>query len=542
MAEADPALLKVFRDAVEILCKELAPGEAEGFRKFVAELLKPTLDGYTGPAEIAHPLNHMLLGGKGQKHFPGVNLKDPKDVSDILRSFWRCFSDKECFCQEEGGKLKYFGKFSHGLRKGKVFEFRVNKGESALRSGWEVTDQDRLQDLKNMNLKAYCHRASDALRAGQIGGSLGAGFGAYVFEQLYRKICSDLDHQIGTVEEVSLFVGKSASIPVGSLVGGSVASFVAGFQSVSMLGPMKFQICAALCGAGAGFVVGVAVTGASAAIGFCVQQMVQETEKFAKLAQMARKRRMQLEQYVQNMTDALRSRLEKIASDIGAVADLIDDAAKALKNGVDSVEEVLKWIGVIQVAKVACQQILLALDALEKDVLNHFEALHRTHATTVREFQEAVESQRFGDAARGSIAALTLPLLLVPPEGWILSGVINGVSSAVYHTRSHFRRQRITEAAHSGIVQELGMLELGVNLLQCEEQRNKCKDLLKEVEDLMDEGQKKLNKLIQEAKAEKNENTGCNGCMAWTSLWTHSHGHSDRLEDSWLVQNLIPAY
>ena len=486
----------------------------------------------------------MLLGGQGKKHFPDVNLKDPKKVSDILLSFWRRFSDKGCPPLEYGGAVKYFGKFSHGPCKGMVFKFRVNKGESGLRSGFAVTNQDTLRSLKNMDLKTYCHRASDALRVGQIGGSLGASFGAYIFEQFYRKICSDLDHQIGTVEEATLFVGKSAAIPVGSLVGGSVAKFVAGFQSVSMLGNMKFQICAALCGAGTGFVVSVAVMGASAAIGFSVEQMVQETEKCAKLAQMARQRRVQLEEYVENMTDALRRRLAKIASDIGAVADLIDDAAKALKHDVDSVEEVLKWIGVVQVAQVGCKQILPALDALEKDVLNHFQELLCAHATTVREFQEAVGSQEFGDFARNSIMVMTLPLLLVPPEGWILCGVINGVSSGVYHERSNSRRQRITEAACSGIVQEFGMLELGVRLFQCAEQRDKCKDLLKEVEDLMDKGQKKLNKLIEEAEAEKTGYMAWTGCMALTSLWTHSahSAHSDRLADSWLVQNLIPAY
>ena len=530
MAKANEVLLGVVRTACDHLAQEVAPSERDGLREFLALMCQSAADGYTKD----HPLDHMLTA----KHFPGVNLRDPQEVKKILHSFWRCFSDTSNHPQTEGGKAIYYGKFSHGQLEGKVFKFWVNERESRLRAGFQVTDKELLSQVKNMNPKTYCHMASDALRAGQIAGGFGAGLGAYIFEQLYRKVCSDLDHQVGLAEEVTLSVGKSVSIPVGRLVGGNVATFVAGFQSVSMLGPMKFQVCAALCGAGAGLLVAVAITGASTAIGLCETQMMRETEKFQKLAQMAKERREQLEEYVTIMTDDLIGRLKKIASDIGAVGRLIDDADQALKKAVSTIEEALKWSGVAEVAKLGLKQILSALNELEEDVLNHFTRLQRTHASTVAEFREAVRSQAVGDSTRNMIGAASTVLLWLP-AGWILCAATNVVSSAVYHARTDLRQQQMEESHRAGVVQELGMLELGIRLLESDELRDKCQGLLDEVKDLMDKGAKELEK-IQQAKA-KVIITQPSCCTGWAFLCGDGFTSSDR-QLFWLVHDLIPVY
>ena len=538
----DKARYEVFKTAVDLLRQEVSGKEKPGVKDFFKVLLEPVVKGYSGSGSGDHPFDHMfgLNNGvdKGEKHFPGVNFNDPKQVQDLLRSFWRCILDKENKPTIHGGKEVRYGKFSHGVLKGKPFQVNVNTGESSLRGGWEITDKEALKEIKSMKLKMYCHRAADASIAGGIGGGIGAGFGAYCFEQYYRKICSDVDHQIGHAEEVGLRVGKAVSLPAGSLVGASVAKFLAGFQSVSMLGPMKFQVCALLSGAAVGFAVAVAVTGATTAIGLCVTQMTRETAKCMELAQEAKERREKLQQKLQDVT-IMTTKLKAIAGKLVAVEQLVNDAQKALQQGLHSEEDVIKWIGVAQVAKLGLEQILKALDAVEKDVLDHFQELERTHARTVQNFFQALESQRRDTAETRSFCGSTWPLLIFPPL-WF---AVNDISEISYQIRSQSRWSQVQENIRSGIEQELGMLQLAIQGISCSEHRGKCQALIKEVEDLLDHGAEELEKLLSRPQTQTQV-----GCISqiWSFvgiMWPFpSEDSNTNFKDSWLVQNLIHAY
>eukprot|EP00438_Fugacium_kawagutii_P000167 Skav214245 [mRNA] locus=scaffold2045:153948:155717:- [translate_table: standard] len=540
MAEADKYLFEVCSEAAKNLTGEVAPGQRNGLKEFLEVLLekKSSYPNQGGPLD--HPLNHMFT----EKHFEWLKLdvsnrdRDIKEVEHIFHSFWRCFSDKSNPPQIDGGKQIFYGKFSHGGGKGKVFKFTVNTGESKLRKGFAITDKELLSKFKGV--KEYCHRASAAVAAGAIGGAFGAGLGAYVFEKLFRRVALDLDYEISEADEVALQFGKLASLPAGALVGASVAKFVAGFQCISTLSTMKFQVCAIIAGAGAGFLAGIAVTGAATAIGLCVTWMVEGTEKCKKLAEVAKGRRVQLQKYVAQMTSTLTSRFKKIQADLDAVGLLIDEAQTALKKGISSEQEVLQWIGVGCIAKLGLQQILEALSKLEEDVLEPLRTLEAAHSNTSRQLRDVVDRQaraesnmdRFEEICEGiccqSMNRREIDALISVP----LAQGVRAISVAVHSHRSKYRKEEICEHEQSLRIGENGMQELHKLSQSSRELGDKCKVLLEEVEIL-------LNQQALELDAKLSGSSSCfSPCMCFFSR--PQSGMSP--EDSWLVKSIIAVY
>ena len=72
-------------------------------------MLQPTAPkGYTKDS----PLDNMMKDDKAKQHFDGVNMSDPRQVADILHSFFRCYSDKSSLVRTKPGQSEYFGLFS----------------------------------------------------------------------------------------------------------------------------------------------------------------------------------------------------------------------------------------------------------------------------------------------------------------------------------------------------------------------------------------------------------------------------------------------
>lgn len=165
-------------------------------------------------------------------------------------------------------------------------------------------------------------------------------------------------------------------------------------DALSILGPVKFQLCAAISGLGASFVVGAAITGCTTAIVFHVDVLAKETQKCIQLAQIASTRREQLQCHVADMTEAFNQRLEVISSDIQLVKLGISRMKMALEHGVHSEEEVLKWIWFCPTTKFALEQILIALDSLKNDATKHCRDLRGELIKTRRELDAAVEDRR----------------------------------------------------------------------------------------------------------------------------------------------------
>ena len=521
---ADSKLVEATQQAFRSLCKEVR--ETRQLEKFFEVLLGP------GYPSGDHPLDHMLLGQKAKQHFPGVDMRDPKQVQDILHSFFRRFLDREANPPVTSpGKDIYFGKFSHGRLKGQVFKFWTNKGETGLRAGFVVTTEDAKKAISG-ELKDYCHRVGDASYAGSLSGGLAAGLGAYAFEQLYRKICAECNHEISRVEDVAMKVGKLVASPAGAIVGQSAAEYIAGFQCVSMLGPMKFQACSILAGAAAGVLVGIAVMGVTTAIGTSIRLLMNETEKCMELARVAGERRKELESLREHMAEHFASRLQKIASDIDATERLLKQASQACASGLRSEEEVVSWMGVGHLAKFGLEQILKALDQLENDCKQASEECLKRLRKAIADASDGVMSQMEGDTARSSIMVGTLPWLFLGPPGWLLAGVTNLISSAVYQTRTRCRMERIDEHAKEAVQGKVAFLTAKLATLACGEQREKASALLKEVQDLQSQWAAELNKQMQ----------SCVKPAKAKEVPSQEEPEEPSVRASWLVENLIPAY
>ncbi|CAK9067427.1 unnamed protein product [Durusdinium trenchii] len=476
----------VLLQAYKILEAEVR--EKDKLKEFLSVLRKPT-----GPCP-EHFLDHMLRGAKGAKHFPDVDLDDPRQLADIFHSFFRRFLDNIPPI-EKGRSWHYLGKFSKGPMKGKVFSFRTDKGKGVLINGFELVDKDHWAythlDVDINNLKRYCHRASDALLPGRIGGGFGAGLGGYCAEQLYHRICADFDHQISQIEAVSMQIGRAASIPVGITVGGNVATYFAGLQSVSMLGPVKFQMCALLAGSGAGFLVGAAITGGSAVVGLTVDTMWRETAECLKLAQAAKERCVQLQGHVQTIQQDMTLRLNAIASDIDSVERMVCNAQQTLKAGMKSEEEILQWIGVGQAGKLVLQHILLAIEKLEEDIYKHLQCLRDEHAKTEQDLRAAVRRQENDDNPPTLVAFLwSAPLCLFGPVGMCATALFTGLSAA----RKYSLQNAIDYHVRTCALLQEAMKQLKSATGTCAKNRRTCCDLIEKIEYALDRWYARLHR------------------------------------------------
>lgn len=487
MARPNSRLRYVLLQAYKILEAEVR--EKDKLKEFLSVLRKPT-----GPCP-EHFLDHMLRGAKGAKHFPDVDLDDPRQLADIFHSFFRRFLDNIPPI-EKGRSWHYLGKFSKGPMKGKVFSFRTDKGKGVLINGFELVDKDHWAythlDVDINNLKRYCHRASDALLPGRIGGGFGAGLGGYCAEQLYHRICADFDHQISQIEAVSMQIGRAASIPVGITVGGNVATYFAGLQSVSMLGPVKFQMCALLAGSGAGFLVGAAITGGSAVVGLTVDTMWRETAECLKLAQAAKERCVQLQGHVQTIQQDMTLRLNAIASDIDSVERMVCNAQQTLKAGMKSEEEILQWIGVGQAGKLVLQHILLAIEKLEEDIYKHLQCLRDEHAKTEQDLRAAVRRQENDDNPPTLVAFLwSAPLCLFGPVGMCATALFTGLSAA----RKYSLQNAIDYHVRTCALLQEAMKQLKSATGTCAKNRRTCCDLIEKIEYALDRWYARLHRV-----------------------------------------------
>ena len=180
-------------------------------------------------------------------------------------------------------------------------------------------DQLGKMGVKESDIKEYCNMPKDAKLAGSIGGGLGGSAGAAIFEYMYRRHYASLNEQISKPEEFGLTTGKFLSPIAGAWAGSAAAASWAGFQSVSMLGPIKFQLVSGLAGLGTGLVVGMAVQGVAVTIGWTVS----EVQKTRQIAEEVKKRSRELENRLSQEDSAFRRRLNNINHDLDSIEKLL---------------------------------------------------------------------------------------------------------------------------------------------------------------------------------------------------------------------------
>ena len=422
-----------------------------------------------------------------------------------------------------------------------------------------------LKELDLAKLKSYCCFASAAKPLGRLGGGLGGGLGGKCFEKWYQALCEEFDHQIGIGDKIGMRVGQTASIPAGCLVGGKVAHYVAGFQSVSMLGPVKSQLCAAISGCATGFIVAVAITGASTAIGFQVEKIVRETQTCWRLAEVARERRQYLEGYVQQIQTSFSDRLSMIASDIDRVGLGISDLKMALERGVGSEEEVLHCMWFAPTAKLALDQILAAIDTLQQDVIKHYKALKKELSRDKYELERAIQdkeaAQPQDDENTVWRSLFSAPFALLAPATTL---AWNSVNIASWSFRTIARGWRISALERAIDAVQDTLRKLQETERECVTLRRRAKALQKELNSLLSQLSPELERLVPLSVGEVFQRLGQTLllflCMLlFVSTWlavvvsalplvtllpdnqAKPKGEAISLEGTWLSENLLWA-